>query len=135
MFCFSEDFEITYPYQKQLDIVKGFLTCEEKDRPNEEIVKRLGTSIAALYSVPTAIYCFLRAQTAIPGIKVRRWRQKFTSQSKLATLTHFQTHENFILRFQKKQSKFNVFLLTLNKTEMLLQIMKHIKQIYLVMHA
>lgn len=58
------------PYQKQLLHVRRFLTCAEEDRTDEEVVKYLGTSISALYSVPTAIYCFLRAQEEIPGIKV-----------------------------------------------------------------
>lgn len=62
--------EETGPYHEQLNYVKYFLSCDDKDRSDEEIVKRLGTSIAALYSVPTAIYCFLRAQEEIPGIKV-----------------------------------------------------------------
>lgn len=41
------------------------------DPDDEEVVDVLGTSIAALYSVPTAVYCFLRAQNEIPTIKVR----------------------------------------------------------------
>lgn len=41
-----------------------------RDANDEEVVDVLGTSIAALYSVPTAIYCFLRAQQEIPGIEV-----------------------------------------------------------------
>lgn len=37
---------------------------------NEEVENVLGTSVAALYSVPTAVYCFLRAQQPIPNIEV-----------------------------------------------------------------
>lgn len=59
------------PYQRQLNLVKEFLSCDnEQKRSDEEIVRHLGTSIAALYSVPTAIYCFLRALDKIPGIEV-----------------------------------------------------------------
>lgn len=58
------------PYQRQLSILQDFLACSEEDRADEEIVKHLGTSVAALYSVPTAIYCFLRSLENIPGIQV-----------------------------------------------------------------
>lgn len=37
---------------------------------DEEVVNILGHSVNALYSVPTAIYCFLRATNKIPGIEV-----------------------------------------------------------------
>lgn len=55
-------------YTTQIKEMKNLL-CRDAD--DEEVIECLGTSIAALYSVPTAIYCFLRAQKEIPGIKVR----------------------------------------------------------------
>lgn len=51
-------------------VAQDFLAVDEDDLSDEEIVKHLGNSIAALHSVPTAIYCFLRAQHKIPGIEV-----------------------------------------------------------------
>lgn len=56
-------------YTKQLIEMQKLLVKKADD---EEVVETLGTSISALYSVPTAIYCFLRAQEGIPGIKVHR---------------------------------------------------------------
>lgn len=39
--------------------------------PSEvEVVNSLGNEVAALFSVPTAIYCFLRAFSDIPGMEV-----------------------------------------------------------------
>lgn len=47
-------------YQGQLKAMQTLLT---KDDPtNEEVVNVLGHSVSALFSVPTAIYCFLRNQ-------------------------------------------------------------------------
>jgi hypothetical protein len=40
---------------------------DKKEGAHENI---LGNSVAALYSVPTAIFCFLRACTPIPEIEV-----------------------------------------------------------------
>lgn len=54
---------------QQLDIVKT-LIAEEGDGPYvEKVVDKLGNTVAALYSVPTAIFCFLRAQKPISGIQ------------------------------------------------------------------
>ena len=38
---------------------------------SHRVVEDLGNDIAAVYSVPTAIYCFLRAQQPIADINVR----------------------------------------------------------------
>lgn len=35
-----------------------------------EVQEALGNSVTAIWSVPTAIYSFLRAQNPIPGIEV-----------------------------------------------------------------
>ncbi|KAL6267129.1 hypothetical protein P5V15_000208 [Pogonomyrmex californicus] len=56
-------------YKERLSIVKN-LVSEEGDDPNEErVVQELGNSIRALESVPTAIFCFLRAQRRIRRIR------------------------------------------------------------------
>nr|XP_050845157.1 ADP-ribosylhydrolase ARH3-like isoform X2 [Vespula vulgaris] len=56
------------PYKLKLDILQQLIAAE-KDVTNEEVVRQLGNGIAALYSVPTAIFCFLRAQQPINGIE------------------------------------------------------------------
>lgn len=57
------------PYCEKLEIIKDFLTC---DVETEEVEAKLGNGIAALESVPTAVYCFLRAsQKSCPGFKDR----------------------------------------------------------------
>lgn len=57
------------PYKLKLDMMKKLIS-EENDGPHsEEVIRQLGNSIAALHSVPTAIYCFLRAQRPIVGIE------------------------------------------------------------------
>lgn len=61
------DFEHASPYKKQLEEMDRLLSQENVH--NEEVEKVLGTSVAALYSVPTAVYCFLRAQQPIPNIE------------------------------------------------------------------
>lgn len=56
-----------YTYRSQLGVMKDLLN---KDHPNdEEVVNKLGHSVAALYSVPTAVFSFLKAQTEIPEIE------------------------------------------------------------------
>ncbi|GAB0088891.1 ADP-ribose glycohydrolase ARH3 [Sergentomyia squamirostris] len=56
------------PYQDQL---KEIIRLLEKENPNDEVVLNgLGHSVAALYSVPTAIYCFLRSLSEIEDIPV-----------------------------------------------------------------
>jgi poly(ADP-ribose) glycohydrolase ARH3 len=63
----AED-EFRRSYVKKLKTVKKFL---EKAAPPdmEEIHNELGVHVAALHSVPTAIYCFLAARNPIPGIE------------------------------------------------------------------
>ncbi|XP_053985838.1 ADP-ribosylhydrolase ARH3-like isoform X1 [Hylaeus volcanicus] len=57
------------PYKAQLDIIKTLIS-ESNEGPHEEkVVQKLGNSVTALYSVPTAIFCFLRAQKPITGIE------------------------------------------------------------------
>ncbi|KOC65340.1 Poly(ADP-ribose) glycohydrolase ARH3 [Habropoda laboriosa] len=57
------------PYKIQLGVVKALIS-EDGDSPQvEKVIKKLGNSVAALYSVPTAIFCFLRAQKPISGIQ------------------------------------------------------------------
>lgn len=60
------------PYYSKLEAMENLLEKEEKGDNilDEEVDKILGTSVTALHSVPTAIYCFLRAQKQIPKIEV-----------------------------------------------------------------
>lgn len=58
------------PYKVQLNIVKSLIAEADGAEPHDEkVVQNLGNSVAALYSVPTAIFCFLRAQKPITGIQ------------------------------------------------------------------
>lgn len=61
-------FESERPYQKQLKQVLRLIKADEPT--DEEVVNVLGTNATALYSVPTAIYCFLKGQNPIKGIEV-----------------------------------------------------------------
>lgn len=56
------------PYTDKLKVMDRLL--QEDVVLDEEVEQMLGTSIAALHSVPTAIYCFLRSQKPIPKIEV-----------------------------------------------------------------
>uniref|UniRef100_A0A6B2E662 ADP-ribosylhydrolase ARH3 n=1 Tax=Phlebotomus kandelakii TaxID=1109342 RepID=A0A6B2E662_9DIPT len=56
------------PYHEQLKEIQTLLATEE---PSDEVVlNNLGHSVAAPYSVPTAIYCFLRSLSEIKDIPV-----------------------------------------------------------------
>lgn len=55
-----------YTYENQLKIMKDFL--KENSVTSDEVIEKLGNSISSIFSVPTAIYCFLRAQDDIPDI-------------------------------------------------------------------
>jgi len=46
------------------------LLNKKKGADDKEVVAVLGNSLRAIHSVPTAIFCFLRACTPIPEIKV-----------------------------------------------------------------
>ncbi|KAL6440681.1 hypothetical protein ACFW04_003273 [Cataglyphis niger] len=57
------------PYKERLKIVKNLLS-ENGGEPNEQrIVKELGANVRALESVPTAIFCFLKAQKRIKRVR------------------------------------------------------------------
>ncbi|KAG5896276.1 hypothetical protein JTB14_033573 [Gonioctena quinquepunctata] len=56
-------------YQEKLRIVEHFLGKAPDDEIDEEVIFSLGNGISAYESVPTAIYCFLRAQSEIPRIQ------------------------------------------------------------------
>ncbi|CAL7938948.1 unnamed protein product [Xylocopa violacea] len=57
------------PYKVQLGILKSLISEEGEGSHDDKVVQKLGNSVAALYSVPTAIFCFLRAQKPITGIQ------------------------------------------------------------------
>ena len=46
------------------------LLNEEEIPHDEKVIQTLGNTTCALFSVPTAIYCFLRAKNPLPDIKV-----------------------------------------------------------------
>ncbi|XP_012255881.2 ADP-ribosylhydrolase ARH3 [Athalia rosae] len=56
------------PYKTQLKLVRD-LICKIDEAHEQKVVHQLGTEVSALYSVPTAIYCFLRAQRPIQDIE------------------------------------------------------------------
>ncbi|KZC15068.1 PREDICTED: poly(ADP-ribose) glycohydrolase ARH3-like [Dufourea novaeangliae] len=57
------------PYKVQLSVMKSLILEEGEESHEEKVVQILGNSVSALYSVPTAIFCFLRAQKPITGIQ------------------------------------------------------------------
>ena len=57
------------PYKIQLSTIKSLISEDGEGPHAEKIVQKLGNSVTALYSVPTAIFCFLRAQKPITGIE------------------------------------------------------------------
>lgn len=57
------------PYSNQIEIVRELLQ-NPTGTLDEEVVEQLGHSQMAVYSVPTAIYCFLRAQSEIENVEV-----------------------------------------------------------------
>lgn len=66
--CIRDEFEDASPYATQLETMDKLLQFD--DVLDEEVQKNLGNSVAALYSVPTAVFCFLHCQKPIPNIKV-----------------------------------------------------------------
>jgi len=68
LFC-SLGLDDPHPYQTQLKKMQMLLNKKE-GADDKEVVAVLGNSLLALHSVPTAIFCFLRACTPIPEIKV-----------------------------------------------------------------
>lgn len=67
--CYSLDLSEPQPYKIQLGILKNLILGDGESPHEEKVIQKLGTSVAALYSVPTAIFCFLRAQKPITGIQ------------------------------------------------------------------
>ncbi|XP_014280368.1 ADP-ribosylhydrolase ARH3 [Halyomorpha halys] len=63
----GEDTKIDMPYVEQLKLVQNLLTVG--DINDEEVIDLLGNSIRAQYSVPTALFCFLRAQRPILSVQ------------------------------------------------------------------
>lgn len=58
-----------YSYKNQLLKIHRLLELGDKAVPHL-VVEKLGNSVSAMFSVPTAIYCFLRAQQSIADIEV-----------------------------------------------------------------
>ncbi|XP_014215558.1 poly(ADP-ribose) glycohydrolase ARH3 isoform X2 [Copidosoma floridanum] len=58
------------PYKKRLTLVKKLLSEKNGNKPTpDQVVHELGNDITGVGSVPTAIFCFLRAQSPIEGIR------------------------------------------------------------------
>ncbi|XP_019754450.1 ADP-ribosylhydrolase ARH3 isoform X1 [Dendroctonus ponderosae] len=57
------------PFCSKLKQMQSLLKKKPSDDLDEEVIYILGNGISAYESVATAIYCFLRAQTDIPGIQ------------------------------------------------------------------
>ncbi|XP_015187423.1 PREDICTED: poly(ADP-ribose) glycohydrolase ARH3-like isoform X2 [Polistes dominula] len=62
------DLDEPQPYKLKLETMQDFITSE-KDLNDDLVIRLFGNSIAALHSVPTAIFCFLRAQQPIKDIE------------------------------------------------------------------
>lgn len=56
-----------------MKIVENFLNKKYDEELDDEVLMCLGNSVTAHESVPTAIYCFLRALEDIPPIKVNKF--------------------------------------------------------------
>lgn len=68
---FRIESEDATPYQSKLRRIQKLLKTKHSDDYNDEVIYHLGNDISALRSVPTAIFCFLKAQKEISGIDVR----------------------------------------------------------------
>ena len=68
------------PYHDQLQAVKKLLK-KEGGASRHEVQQILGNNVTAIFSVPTAIYSFLRAQDPVPGIKVNISKHSFMNLS------------------------------------------------------
>lgn len=65
-------------YHEKLNIVEELLQKKPNhDDLDKEVITKLGNGIGAHESVPTAIYCFLRAQNEIPGVEVRHFLSSY----------------------------------------------------------
>ncbi|XP_044761265.1 ADP-ribose glycohydrolase ARH3-like [Coccinella septempunctata] len=68
----DEDFEeiLEKPYREKLLLIQNLLhRTYENDELYDEVLETLGNNISALESVPTAIYCFLKACAETPEMK------------------------------------------------------------------
>lgn len=77
-FEFFDNFRVNFSpsetYWKKLQTIKILLEEGNDVQSNETIINHLGNHKEAFRSIPTALYCFLRAQTDIPHIEVSRQR-------------------------------------------------------------
>ncbi|XP_060531177.1 ADP-ribosylhydrolase ARH3-like [Cylas formicarius] len=64
----DDDNEFATAYQEKLQRIMSLLDKEHSDDLDDMVILTLGNGISAYESVPTAIYCFLRAQKMIPNI-------------------------------------------------------------------
>lgn len=83
------------PYKAQLEVMKKLLQEEGVDKPiSKNVIRELGNDISGIRSVPTAIFCFLRAQKPIAGINTdncfRRALQYAVSECNQKSLSEHQ---------------------------------------------
>ncbi|XP_066156542.1 ADP-ribosylhydrolase ARH3-like isoform X2 [Euwallacea fornicatus] len=64
----EEDLEDETPFYEKMKVVRDLLNREHSNDLDDEVIYSLGNGINAYESVPTAIYCFLRALNEIPKI-------------------------------------------------------------------
>jgi len=64
-----EESDESSAYQVKIKQILELLGKKYSDDLDDEVIYTLGNGISAYESVPTAIYCFLRAQDEIPGIE------------------------------------------------------------------
>lgn len=84
--------ENPFPYKSQLKFVRDLIS-EGGDGPHDEkVVHLLGNDVSALHSVPTAIYCFLRAQRPVKNIETEnpfRRTIQYAVSEKLHVVTNY----------------------------------------------
>lgn len=71
LFSFGRRFGVAEPetFKARLGAVKHLLKEDGEAAYGSKVVEKLGHDVTAFGSVPTAIFCFLRAQKSIEGIR------------------------------------------------------------------
>ncbi|XP_066248089.1 ADP-ribosylhydrolase ARH3-like [Euwallacea similis] len=67
----DKDLEDQTPFYEKMKVVRKLLNREHSNDLDDEVIYSLGNGISAYESVPTAIYCFLRALHVIPKINTK----------------------------------------------------------------
>lgn len=92
-------------YKDQLYAIKELISEDSGGPHDEKVVQRLGVGLNALYSVPTAIFCFLRAQKPIKGIQTDNPLRR-AIQYAVSYKSHSKLHYNrIIMNFAWRETK------------------------------